>query len=151
MWGLRFLYQEAYKAKVLGIGDLGAWCSPESCLNLFQSFTLCLWDESHGEDDAEDAHKSKQPEGSSTGKNILKKMFKVILITVVVLNYWCQSKLRFNATRNTHHHVLEGFGHKERHAPVGKYTHGTGKPSRFDRENFWHDQPRDWTPTESKA
>lgn len=53
-------------------GDLGARRSPESCFNLFQSFALCLWDESHGEDNVEDAHKSKQPEGSSTGQNILK-------------------------------------------------------------------------------
>lgn len=75
------------------VGELGAWCSPESCFNLFQSFALCLWYESHGEDDAEDAHKSKQPEGSSTGQNILKEIsvqeVKIILITVML-------KLRFS-------------------------------------------------------
>lgn len=75
------------------VGDLGAWCSPERCFNLFQSFALCLGDESHGEDDVEDAHKSKQPEGSSTGQNILKDIsvpdIKVILITIILINYLC--------------------------------------------------------------
>lgn len=53
--------------------DSGTWCSPESCFDLFQSFAFCLWDESYSEDDIEDAHKSKHPEGSSTRQNILKK------------------------------------------------------------------------------
>lgn len=51
----------------------------------------------------------------------------------------------------THHHVLEGFGDEESHAPVGEDTNGAGKPPHFDRENFRHDQPRDWTPTKSKT
>lgn len=71
-----------------GLGNLGAQRPPESCFNLFQSFALCLWDESHGEDNVEDAHKSKQPEGSSTGQNILKDIsvqdIKAIVITVAI-------------------------------------------------------------------
>lgn len=54
--------------------DSRAWCSPESCFNLLQSFAFCLWDERYGEDDVEDAHKSKHPEGSSTGQKILKEI-----------------------------------------------------------------------------
>lgn len=53
--------------------DSGTRCSPERCFDLFQGFAFCLWDESYSEDDIEDAHKSKHPEGSSTGQNILKK------------------------------------------------------------------------------
>lgn len=70
--------------------DSWARCSPESCFDLFQSFAFCLRDESYGEDDVEDAHKSKQPEGSSTGQNILKEIpvqdIKVILNTVMDMN-----------------------------------------------------------------
>lgn len=80
-----------------------------------------------------------------------KLFWSQLYLLITYVNQSVSLTLLFTVTRNTHHHILEGFGHKERHAPVGKYTHSTGKPSGFDRENFWHDQPRDWTPTESKT
>lgn len=52
---------------------------------------------------------------------------------------------------STHHHVLEGFGDDERHAPVGEDADSAGNPPHFGGENLRHDQPRDWTPTKSKT
>jgi len=52
---------------------------------------------------------------------------------------------------SAHHHVLEGLGDKERHAPVGEDAGGTGDPPHFGGEDLRHDQPRDGTPTESKT
>lgn len=52
---------------------------------------------------------------------------------------------------NTHHHILEGFGDDERHAPVGEDAHSAGEAPRFNGENLWHHQPRDRTPTQSKT
>lgn len=51
----------------------------------------------------------------------------------------------------THHHILEGFGDNERHAPVGEHTDSAGEPSHFDWKDLRHDEPRDRTPTESKT
>lgn len=46
-------------------GSSWAWCAPESVFNLLQGFAFCLRDEDHGEDDIEEAHTGKEPEGSS--------------------------------------------------------------------------------------
>lgn len=55
---------------------MGSWArrSPKSGFDLLQGFALCLWDEEHGEDDVEDAHKGKHPKGSCAGQNILKEI-----------------------------------------------------------------------------
>lgn len=51
----------------------------------------------------------------------------------------------------THHHVLEGFGDDEGHAPVTENHRRSSKPSHSDGNDLRHDQPRDGTPADGKA
>lgn len=51
----------------------------------------------------------------------------------------------------THHHVLEGLGDEESHAPVGQDTDGAGESPHFDREDLRHDQPWDRAPTQGET
>lgn len=46
---------------------------PKGGFNLLQSFALCLRDEEYGEDDVDEAHGGKEPEGPSACQRILQK------------------------------------------------------------------------------